>query len=161
MEKDYTREMLSKIRQLNEQTDKNKKLINEDKEENKSKAIAITDESIFGTNVKLEQLSKPNKERVEESPLIYQPKRDGNSGDNLIFSGTIPCLGNLQFQFKLRTNTGNGCFIWVDNEDGMNLTKENLDILFKLFGFYENWKEEWNVEASDLEKLAAHINDNI
>ena len=57
MEKDYTREMLSKIRQLNEQTDKNKKLINEDKEENKSKAIAITDESIFGTNVKLEQLS--------------------------------------------------------------------------------------------------------
>ena len=37
MEKDYTREMLSKIRQLNEQTDKNKKFRNNNKEENKYK----------------------------------------------------------------------------------------------------------------------------
>jgi hypothetical protein len=35
-----------------------------------------------------------------------------------------------------------------------------LQILNKLYGFYENWKEQWQMEASDLEKLAAHMKES-
>lgn len=172
-EDDITRSILENIRTItNQSNSNNNSLLLEADEKNNNKAIAITDDPIFGTNVLSSQIeafrsavesgaqfSKPNKEHVENSPLIYQPSGNGKSGDNLIFGGSIPCLGNLQWQFKLRTNTGSGCFIWVDDENGMNLTKDNLDILFKLFGFYENWKEEWNKESTSLEKLSAHIND--
>lgn len=173
-EDEITRSILESIRTITNQTGTNNQLLLEDDDKNKSKAIAITDDPIFGTNVLSSQIeafrsavesgaqfSKPDKEHVENSPLIYQPSVNGKSGDNLIFGGTIPCLGNLQWQFKLRTNTGDGCFIWVDDENGLILTKSNLQILNKLYGFYENWREEWNTESTDLEKLANHINDRI
>lgn len=173
-EDEITRNILESIRSIKNNDSSNSGLLLENNEKGSNKAIAITDDPIFGTNVLSSQIeafrssvesgaqfSKPDKEHVENSPLIYQPKTDNNGGDNLIFGGTIPCLGNLQWQFKLRTNTGCGCFIWVDDENGLNLTKDNLAILNKLYGFYENWKEEWNIESTDLEKLANHINDNI
>jgi hypothetical protein len=173
-EDEITRSILESIRTITNQTGTDNQLLLEDDDKNKSKAIAITDDPIFGTNVLSSQIeafrsavesgaqfSKPDKEHVENSPLIYQPSVNGKSGDNLIFGGTIPCLGNLQWQFKLRTNTGDGCFIWVDDENGLILTKSNLQILNKLYGFYENWREEWNTESTDLEKLANHINDRI
>jgi hypothetical protein len=173
-EDEITRSILESIRTITNQTDTDNQLLLEDDDKNKSKAIAITDDPIFGTNVLSSQIeafrsavesgaqfSKPDKDHVENSPLIYQPSVNGKSGDNLIFGGTIPCLGNLQWQFKLRTNTGDGCFVWVDDENGLILTKSNLQILNKLYGFYENWREEWNTESTDLEKLANHINDRI
>lgn len=174
---DPIRDILNKIRTIQEGKSSTRYLFEEtekshDSDDDNLKPIAITDDPIFGENVLSSQIeafrssvesgaqfSKPDKQHVEDSPLIYQPSTKGRVGDNLIFSGIIPCLGNLQWQFKLRTKSGNGCFIWVDDEDGLNLTKENLGILNKLFGFYENWKEEWNGQSTDLEKLAKHIND--
>lgn len=77
---------------------------------------------------------------------------------NLIFSGVIPCLNNMKFQFVLKTNTGNGCFIWAD---GLILNKDNMQILNKLFGFYQNWRESWISASSDLEAMANHLKDVI
>jgi hypothetical protein len=66
-------------------------------------------------------------------------------------------LNNLKFQFKLRTNTGDGCFLTTN---GLLLNDKNLEILNKLYGFYQNWKEQWNMESSTLEQMAIHIKES-
>jgi len=163
---DITRDMLGRIRSLEESATRKSILLTEevDKEDMSENGIAITDDPVFGQNTLTSQIeqfrtsvesgaefSKPDNAKVSESPLIYMPKTN-----NLVFSGVIPCLNNLKWQFVLRTNTGNGCFIWAD---GLILNKENMAILNKLQGFYTNWREQWNTEASELEKMADHLND--
>lgn len=158
-----TRDILGIIRNLKENTTfcPTKKLLKE--EINKANdAIAITDEPKFGQNVLTNQIqqfkssvesgaqfSKVNHDDIASCPLIYMP-----STGNLIFSGVIPCLNNLKWQFVLKTSTGNGCFLWAD---GLILNKDNIQILNKLFGFYLNWKEEWQMESADLEKMVNNI----
>lgn len=162
---DITRDILNKIRSLDETVANNGGLLLEEKDE-KTNAIAITDDPMFGQNVLTNQIlqfrtsveggaqfSKPDEGNVAESPLIYLP----DTG-NLVFSGVIPCLNNMKWQFVLKTSTGNGCFIWAD---GMIMSKENMQILNKLYGFYLNWKDQWIMESSDLEKLAMHYKEKI
>ena len=155
---DITRDMLSKIRCIKESNvSSSKKMLNEEKETS-NEAIAITDEPKFGQNVLTNQIqqfrtsvesgaqfTKVDSNKVSECPLIYMP-----STGNLIFSGVIPCLNNMKWQFVLKTSTGNGCFIWAD---GLILNKDNMQILNKLFGFYQNWREQWNSESADLERM--------
>lgn len=165
-DEEITRDMLNTIRRINESAERKpqKQLLREE-DEKTGKAIAITDDPRFGQNVLTNQIqafrtsveggaqfSKPEDEDVASSPLIYLPK-DGN----LIFSGVIPCLNNLKFQFVLKTSTGNGCFTWCD---GLILTKENMQILNKLYGYYLNWRDSWVMESSDLEALANNFNEN-
>lgn len=134
-------------------------------EKGTTNAIAITDDSRFGNRVLSNQIaqfrtsvdggaqfSTPEKGNVADSPLIYMP----DTG-NLIFSGIIPRLNNLKWQFVLKTNTGNGCFVW---SDGMIINKENMQTLNKLYGFYRNWCDEWWSSAADLEKIANNFNEN-
>lgn len=163
---DYTRDILDKIRKIEESSVKIKKMLNEENEKKVAPdGIAITDDPMFGQNtlsnqiqqfrVSVEsgaQFSKPDENNVSESPLIYMPNEN-----NLIFSGVIPCLNNLKFQFKLRTNSGDGCFL-TTNE--LLLNDKNLEILNKLYGFYQNWKEQWNMESSTLEQMANHIKES-
>jgi hypothetical protein len=166
LNKDYTRNILDKIRNIQETSKNNngKLLTEENNKENQnySSAIAITDEPKFGQNVLTNQIqqfkssvesgaqfSKVNPEDVSSCPLIYLPNTN-----NLIFSGVIPCLNNLKWQFVLKTSTGNGCFLW---SEGLILNKDNMQILNKLYGFYCNWKEQWNSEAADLEKMVENL----
>lgn len=165
---DYTRDMLDKIRKIEESSIAKKNLLKEEDEKNIKPAadgIAITDDPMFGQNTLTNQIqqfrisvesgaqfSKPDVNNVSESPLIYMPNEN-----NLIFSGVIPCLNNLKFQFKLRTNTGDGCFLTTN---GLLLNDKNLEILNKLYGFYQNWKEQWNMESSTLEQMANHIKES-
>ena len=122
MAKDYTRNILDKIRNLQESTTSSKTILKEEDTSKKGDSIAITDEPKFGQNVLTTQIqqfrssvesgaqfSKVNPDNVSECPLIYMP-----STGNLVFSGTIPCLNNLKWQFVLKTSTGNGCFLWAD-----------------------------------------------
>lgn len=154
---DYTRKILNKIRFV-ENTVSEKSLLNEETNgETSKRAIAITDDPKFGESVLSSQIeqfrssvdsgaqfTKPTG-KVSESPLIFLPEEN-----NLIFSGTIPRLNNLKFQFKLRTSTGEGCFVWCD---GLILSDENMKTLQKLHGFYLNWREQWFSESRDLEML--------
>ena len=157
-EDNKTREILSKIRSLQEGKELSDKSLLTEEEGKSKKAIAITDDPKFGQNALSNQIdqfkasvesgaqfSKPEEGKVESAPLIYLPETG-----NLIFSGIIPCLNNLKWQFVLKTNTGNGCFIW---SDGLVLSDENLKILNKLYGFYKNWRESWFSDYGDLERL--------
>lgn len=151
--------ILNKIRSLNENAVSTKQLLTEEGgEQMPEKAIAITDDPKFGEKVLSKQkehfrsavdngveFARPDDGNPEESPLIYMPETG-----NIIFSGTIPSLGNLKWQFVLKNNTGNGCFIWADE---LILNKDNLKTLSKLQGYYENWKAEWQNSANELEQL--------
>ena len=160
---DVTRDILGKIRVIQENASNSAtiKLLNEEVEKSND-AIAITDEPKFGQNALTNQIqqfrssvesgaqfAKVDNSNVSECPLIYMP-----STGNLVFSGVIPCLNNLKWQFVLKTSTGNGCFVWAD---GLILNKDNMQILNKLFGFYQNWREQWNSESADLERMVQNI----
>ena len=160
---DVTRDILGKIRVIQENASNSTtmKLLNEEVEKSND-AIAITDEPKFGQNALTNQIqqfrssgesgaqfAKVDNSKVSECPLIYMP-----STGNLVFSGVIPCLNNLKWQFVLKTSTGNGCFVWAD---GLILNKDNMQILNKLFGFYQNWREQWNSESADLERMVQNM----
>ena len=95
------------------------------------------------------QFNEANPDKVSDSPLIFMPETK-----NMVFSGTIPALNNLKWQFVLKTSTGNGCFIWAD---GLIVNRDNLQILNKLQGYYLNWKEEWSKESADLDRMVRNI----
>lgn len=160
-QREIDRQILNTIREMNRVCTENKRkqMLNEaETKEEKAKAIAITDDIKFGDHVLSNQINEfrssvhggaefatPDPEKPAECPLIYLPKNG-----NIVFSGTMPSLNNLEFQFVLKTTTGNGCFIW---SDGLILSKENMKILVKLQGYYENWKDSWYQAARELESL--------
>ena len=144
-QKDITREMLSTIRLLKEDTMDGKQ----------GGAIAITDDPKFGQQVLTNQeqsiksnvdggveFAAENEEQPENSPLIYFP-----DNGNLVFSGKIR---NIKWQFSLKDESGNGCYIWTD---GLQLTNENIQLLGKLHGAYENWRDSWNAQGKLLDMI--------
>jgi hypothetical protein len=142
-----TRNILNQIR--------NKNLL---KENTQADSIAITNDPKFGQEVLKNQIDEfrstvdggaqfatENTNNPSESPLVYIP-----STGNLVFSGTIPALNNLKWQFSLKDSDGAGLFIW---SEGLRLNKENLQTLNKLHGHYLNWKNQWEQSGSMLENL--------
>ena len=136
---------------------KGRKLITEEKDEDKGDIIPITDEPRFGQNVLTNQIENfrksvsggakfadTNAEDAESNPLVFYPK----SG-NLVFSGSIPNLSGLKFQFSLNDVT-NAPYIFVD---GLALTEDVITTCNKLSGYYKNWREEWEASTDLLDKL--------
>ena len=170
-EDNITRDMLDRIRSIKSKAaGTGWGIIKEEKETDsedtkKTDAIAITDDPKFGTRVLSSQIESfrmqvesgaqfnhANPDKVSDSPLIFMPETK-----NMVFSGTIPALNNLKWQFVLETNTGNGCFIWAD---GLIINKDNIQTLNKLFGYYQNWRESWRLEAGDLDRMVRNIKEN-
>lgn len=159
---DETKELLNIVRNkkinhsINEMIEKRRKLF-ENKSEEKKDYIAITNDIKFGDNVLQTQIdafktsvnpgakfSGENENNPENNPLVYLP----NTG-NLVFSGTIPNLNNMKFQFSLMDVTSSP-YIWCD---GLPLTDEVVTTLNKLKGFYLNWKEQWLLREDLLQQL--------
>lgn len=158
-----TKELLNIIRNQNKNEDitkivENRRKLFENKEgANTKDYIAITNDVKFGDNVLQTQIdafktsvnpgakfSNENEESPENNPLVYLPKTG-----NLIFSGTIPNLNNLKFQFSLMDVTSSP-YIWTE---GLPLTDEVITTLNKLKGFYLNWREQWLLREDLLQKL--------
>lgn len=151
---DETKEMLSIVREKKNSTLKRFRLNESDK---KKDVIAITNDPKFGQNVLQNQIdsfkqavngsarfSKPDDEHPENSPLTFFPKTG-----NVIFSGSIPALNNLKFQFVLNS-TDAAPYIFAD---ALTLSENTIMTLNRLFGYYNNWREEWWSASDLLEKL--------
>lgn len=173
-EDDVTRDMLARIRAMRiKSSGTGWGVLKEEKEEDepghkektKTDSIAITDDPKFGQRVLSSQIesfrmqvdsgarfNEADPEKVSDSPLIFMPETK-----NMVFGGTIPSLNNLKWQFVLETNTGCGCFVWAD---GLIINKDNIQTLNKLYGYYENWREQWRVEAGDLDRMVRNIKEN-
>ena len=159
---DNTRDMLNIVRnkivenKVANAINKRKKLIKEDSDKKKD-YIAITNDVIFGNNVLQTQIdafkssvnpgakfSKEDSNEPETNPLVYLPETG-----NLVFSGSIPNLGNMKFQFSLMDVT-NAPYIWTE---GLPLTDEVVNTINKMKAFYLNWKEQWLLREDLLDKL--------
>lgn len=160
---DETKELLNIMRskvaenQIASKIEKRKKLFENQDNSNKKDYIAITNDIKFGDNVLQTQIdafknsvnpgakfSNESHENPESNPLVYLPKTG-----NLVFSGTIPNLNNLKFQFSLMDVTSSP-YIWCE---GLPLTDEVVTTFNKLKGFYLNWKEQWLLREDLLQKL--------
>lgn len=159
---DLTKNLISLSRRLNEEGKKKetaKRLIREAEEEveKKEEAIPITNDARFGDNVLKNQIenfkktvnggakfASENPDDPESNPLIYYPETG-----NLVFSGSIPNLSGLKFQFSLNDVT-NAPYIFVD---GLALTEEVVNVINKMRGYFLNWKDSWNSTTDLLEKL--------
>ena len=139
-----------------------RRILKEEKEEDNGDAIAITNSPRFGNNALQNQIENfrrtvsggakfgdENESDPESNPLVYYPK----SG-NLVFSGSIPNLSGLKFQFSLNDVT-DAPYIFVD---GLALTDEVITTLNKLKGFYKNWKDEFLAATDLLDKLKKDYN---
>ncbi len=135
----------------------NKKRHLKEQEEKRGKAIAITDDPKFGDKVLTNQIdgfrqavnggakfAKPNDEDAQSNPLVYFPETG-----NLIFTGSIPTLSDMKFQFSLNDIT-NSPYIFVD---GLALTEQTITTINKIRGYYLNWCQEWQSSTSLLEYL--------
>ena len=155
-EYDVTKNMLSQIKTMNVKPSRKRKL-NEDSYKGGNDAIAITNDPKFGQNVLRNQIasfkqavhggakfSQEDSENPKSNPLVFFPKTG-----NLVFSGSIPSLADLKFQFSLNDVTG-APYIFVE---GLSLTEETITTLNKMKGFYENWKDEWFAAGDLLDKL--------
>lgn len=129
----------------------------EDNSDEKEDAIPITNEPRFGQNALKNQIdafkksvnsgakfADENSDDPESNPLVYYPK-----SDNLVFSGSIPTMSDLKFQFSLNDVTS-APYIFVD---GLALTDEVITTLNKMHGYYLNWRESWLSSSDLLEKL--------
>ena len=134
-------------------------VLNESKEneDGAEEAIPITNDPRFGTEVLKNQIddfkksvnvgakfASENSDDAESNPLVFYPK----SG-NLVFSGSIPTLSDMKFQFSLNDVT-NAPYIFVD---GLAITDDVLKTLQKLNAFYKNWRESWLSSTDLLDKL--------
>lgn len=149
---DLTKSMLSQIR---ENKDGFKGILTE--AEDKEDIIPITNDPKFGQEVLKNQIdafkkavsggakfASENAEDAESNPLVYYPKTG-----NLVFSGSIPSLSDLKFQFSLNDVT-NAPYIFVD---GLAITEDVATLINKLRGYYLNWKDEWQASTDLLDKL--------
>lgn len=156
---DISKDILASIREASLYS-KGRNVIKEE-EEKGNDAIAITNDAKFGSNVLQNQIDafkqavnpgakfgRPNEDEPKNNPLIYFP----NTG-NLVFSGSIPSLQGLKFQFSLNESTA-APFIFVD---GVALTEEFMTTLKKLVGYYKNWRTEWLSETDLLDKLGNNV----
>ena len=149
---DFDKNFINTIRELN-----NKSLLREAEEEAKKDAIAITDDPKFGDHVLTNQIdnfkqtvnggakfAKPNPDDAQSNPLVFFP-----TTGNLVFTGSIPSLSDLKFQFSLNDIT-NSPYIFVD---GLALTEDVVTTLNRLRGYYLNWRDQFFAAGGMLEDL--------
>lgn len=149
---DTIREMIDTTRKVFKNQQAPRDILKEE-EEKGSKSIQITDDPKFGQNVLSNQIDD-FKQTVhggakfsddgEHSPLVYFPETG-----NLVFSGTIPSLAGLKFQYSLNDVTG-APYVFVD---GLALTDDTITTLNKLCGHYKNWRDSWFAGTDLLEQL--------
>ena len=177
-EDSMTRQILDRIR---EEKNKEARSLLKENMNGTQNAMAITNDPQFGQEVLKNQIdefratvdggaqfSEVSPNDPTSCPLVYYP--DNN---NLTFSGCIPSLNNLKWQFSLKDTDGTGLFIWPaqrnddsnsDNQGkgndykGFRLNKENLSTLNKLLGHYLNWKAQWEQSGGMLANLGKKEN---
>lgn len=138
--------------QLDSSRDVTKKMLQTIREsiEAPSKEIVITNDNKFGDNTltsEKEYISSNlnSTVRFSENALVFYPDKD-----DLTFSGEVPELNNLRFQFRLNDPTGQGVYIWVQQ---LQLTDVNVRKVQLIHNLFLNWKDRWVKNAALLDSL--------
>lgn len=158
---DYTRKMLSLIREGRSNSSTAKKLLTEGDEKTDSKSGAY---KILASNPQFgdlrtsqeEELKKTVGEQIEmndDSLLFFPKKNDSNEPNNLVLSAKVVSL-NLTMEFKYVDSMGDGIYIYAN---GLQLTQENLRTIGKIRQAFENWKNGITSNGDTLAKLENYV----
>ena len=82
-----------------------------------------------------------------KTPMLYYPK-DGD----VTLSGEISDLNGLKFQFRYKDSSGNGCYIFVDNEKD-----DNSDVVNKYLKLLDDNKDLSNKDLEEIIRKIAGI----
>lgn len=128
------------------------------KEEKEGRTIPITNDIKFGGNL-LDTEIENFKQAVHSGAKFSKDESGDDSKSNalvyfpdtgnLVFSGSIPVLNDLKFQFSLNDLT-RAPYVFVD---GLILTDETIETLNKLRAYYLNWCEDWQNKNDILDNL--------
>lgn len=139
---------------LYETMDNFRKALNEmeDNQEDNQESVAYTNQDeILGQYMESARETFGANFSNTEKPMIYFP-----DGENVIFQGEIAKnLNNAKFQMSLNGDSA-GCHIFLND---LELTKDNVELLRVINGFYENWKEQLSTMA-DKAPMSLKGNDN-
>lgn len=125
-EDDVTRQLLAKMRSLNEDSNQNPT------ERGGEVVINKNDEKFVEFSRNITKFVGALK--TDEKAMIVYPKEA-----DVIFNGVITDMNNLKFQFRYNDQSG-GLYIWTDS---MLLTKEITEKLSKLVIIRDQWKDYW------------------
>ena len=144
VKRDFTREMLNKIRMVNENNSYGKHLLNEEK----GFVIQKNDTKFGNFRQSQEQQLRQTLGDVEldKDAIVFFPENS-----NIVLNGFIKGM-NVKFQFKYNDQSGDGCYITGAD---VQMTDSNAKTLQKIRAAYENWKSSLDQDATiidDLEK---------
>lgn len=170
-QKDDVRDLLGKIRKLQEnnqqigslQSDDIKKLLQEQKSP-KVKLRLFEEEEVEMEVEETEQESQevtPDEQREEENKFKDTVSKLVKFDKIKVYRQNVEWSGELvreRVKWVYSLNENNGCYISIDSEDMLQLTAEVIEIFKKLRGYYDVWSDEWSsrltgTPASDGEGL--------
>lgn len=73
-----------------------------------------------------------------KNPLMYYP-----SDNNVVLNGNVGSINGLKFTFSYK----DGCSIWFDKDNPVELSDDTLSKLNVIYGVFKNWKKD--VESSE------------
>lgn len=136
IENDSTRDILSKIRILNEE------MVNGTQTSN-SKEIKIQQNDQYFSDLKNNLQKFVGSVKTDDNSLIVYPE-----DNDVVFSAEVISMNNLKFQFRYNDQSG-GLYVWTDS---MLLTKDIVEKLGKLTTLKEQWAEYWGEHLNDYKK---------
>ena len=156
-QKDDVRDLLGKIRKLQEnnqqigslQSDDIKKLLQEQKSP-KVKLRLFEEEEVEMEVEETEQESQevtPDEQREEENKFKDTVSKLVKFDKIKVYRQNVEWSGELvreRVKWVYSLNENNGCYISIDSEDMLQLTAEVIEIFKKLRGYYDVWSDEWS-----------------
>lgn len=158
--KDDVRDLLGKIRKLQEnnqqigslQSDDIKKLLQEQKNPKVrvDSKWRLTEEEEIEMEVETEQESQevtPDEQREEENKFKDTVSKLVKFDKIKVYRQNVEWSGELvreKVKWVYSLNENNGCYISIESEDMLQLTAEVIEILKKLRGYYDVWSDEWS-----------------
>lgn len=161
MNKDITRNMFSKIRDIITENNKmaspeeysaSKKLLKEENEGNDSnhkQKVSITKSSsqfgdIYQGQTEAIRKTVSSSVKFPENALLYYP-----GANDMTLNFSVPHL-NIECQFRLNDASGSGCFVTTKD---FSMNDENNRTLLKIFDAYKNWKDSIDEQGDLFERL--------
>lgn len=109
------------------------KLLNEDIEEKTDGVPYTMDDELMSSIIETTKTQFGADFTGFSNPMLYYPE-DGD----VVLSGKIPTLNDMRFQFRFKDQNG-GCYVW---SSPLTLNKDTISTLSRIFGVFENWKNE-------------------
>jgi hypothetical protein len=163
-QKDDVRDLLNKIRKLQEgnqtistlQSDDIKKLLQEQKKpKGMWDILRETEEEVIETETETTteeaQEVTPDEQREEENKFKDTVSKLVKFDKIKVYRQNVEWSGVLvreKVKWVYSLNENNGCYITIENEDMLQLTNEVIETFKKIRGYYDVWSDEWSARLT-------------